>query len=67
MKIAVISDIHGSLAAFNAVLRDLHSQDVDQVLVGGDLVLGGRQPTEVLDLLLGTKWPAVRGNTEHSC
>jgi predicted phosphodiesterase len=64
MKIAIVSDIHGNLAAFTPVLRDLHSQDADQVLVGGDLVLGGRQPTEVLDLLLETGWPAVLGNTD---
>jgi predicted phosphodiesterase len=64
MKIALVSDIHGNLAAFKAVLRDVHHQDVDQVLVGGDLILGGRQPTEVLDLLLEKGWPAVLGNTD---
>jgi predicted phosphodiesterase len=64
MKIAIVSDIHGNLAALKPVFRDLQSQDADQVLVGGDLVLGGRQPTEVLDLLLETRWPAVLGNTD---
>jgi predicted phosphodiesterase len=64
VKIAIVSDIHGNLTAFKAVLRDLYSQNVAQVLIGGDLVLGGRQPTEVLDLLLEKGWPAVLGNTD---
>jgi predicted phosphodiesterase len=64
MKIAIVSDLHGNLAAFHAVLRDLDSQDVDEVLVGGDLVLGVRQPAQVLELLMERTWPAVLGNTD---
>ncbi len=64
MRIAVISDIHGNLAALNAVLADLESQGVDEVLVGGDLAESGRQPAEVLDLLIDRRWPAVVGNAD---
>ncbi len=64
MRIAVISDIHGNLAALHAVLADLESQEVDEVLVGGDLAQGGRQPAEVLDLLIDRRWPAVVGNAD---
>ncbi len=64
MRIAVISDIHGNLAALHAVLTDLDSQEVDEVLVGGDLAQGGRQPAEVLDLLIDRQWPAVVGNAD---
>ena len=64
MRIAVISDIHGNFAALHAVLTDLESQEVDEVLVGGDLAQGGRQPAEVLDLLIDRRWPAVVGNAD---
>jgi len=64
MKIAVISDIHGNFAALQAVVRDLEAQHPDEVLVGGDLVLGGRQPAEVLNFLIERRWPAVLGNTD---
>jgi predicted phosphodiesterase len=64
MRIAIISDIHGNLAALEAVLRDLDHQEVGEVLVGGDLAEGGRQPGEVLDLLMARGWPAVVGNAD---
>lgn len=64
MRIAVVSDIHGNFTALQAVVQDLETQHPDAVLVGGDLVLGGRQPAEVLDLLVERRWPAVLGNTD---
>lgn len=64
LRIAIISDLHGNFAALGAVVRDLETQDPDEVWVGGDLVLGGRQPAEVLDLLIERGWPAVLGNTD---
>ena len=56
MRLAIISDIHGNLAALEAVVRDIYEQRVDEVLVGGDLAEGGRQPAEVLDLLARRQW-----------
>lgn len=64
MRLAVVSDIHGNFAALQAVLTDLDRQRVDEVLVGGDLAEGGRQPAEVLDLLMARGWPAVVGNAD---
>src|SRR5271167_2586167 len=37
MRIAVVSDIHGNLTAFEAVLADLQQTSPDLVLHGGDL------------------------------
>ncbi len=65
MRIAIIADIHGNFAALQAVLEDLDRQDVDDILVGGDLVDGGRQPAEVLDLLRERRWPTVQGNSDR--
>lgn len=40
MKLAVISDIHGNLTALEAVLADIQSQGVDQILNSGRYRLG---------------------------
>jgi hypothetical protein len=64
VRIAIVSDIHGNFAALQAVVADLDRQAVDEVLVGGDLVQGGRQPAEVLDFLMDRRWPAVLGNAD---
>lgn len=45
MKIAVLSDIHGNLAALEAVLTDL-GDDADQTWVLGDLAAHGPYPAE---------------------
>ncbi len=65
MQIAVISDIHGNFAALESVLSDIKEQGVDEVLVGGDLADGGRQPDAVLDTLMARKWSVVRGNSDR--
>jgi predicted phosphodiesterase len=65
VRIAVVSDIHGNFAALQAVVRDLDRQSADEVLVGGDLAEGGRQPVEVLEFLIDRRWPAVMGNADR--
>lgn len=65
MRIAIVSDIHGNFAALQAVVRDLDRQSIDEVLVGGDLAEGGRQPAEVLDFLTARRWPTVLGNADQ--
>jgi len=37
VRIAVVSDIHGNLTAFEAVLADLRQTSPDLILHGGDL------------------------------
>ena len=51
MRVAVLSDLHGNLTAFEAVLVDLKSASVDFVGHGGDLVANGARPTEVADII----------------
>jgi predicted phosphodiesterase len=65
VRIAIVSDIHGNFAALQAVAADLDRQSVDEVLVGGDLAQGGRQPVEVLEFLQARGWPAVLGNADQ--
>jgi len=49
MRIAILSDIHGNLTAFQAVVRDLRDAAPDLILHGGDLADGGSSPVEIID------------------
>ena len=64
-RIAVVSDIHGNLTAFAAVLADLRQTSPDVILHGGDLADGGSSPVEIVDLIRDLGWPGVLGNTDE--
>jgi predicted phosphodiesterase len=63
--LALLYDVHGNLAALEAVLRDAESQGCDSFLLGGDYALFGPQPRESVERLdsLGAEW--IRGNGER--
>lgn len=65
MRIAVVSDIHGNLAALEAVLADLKLTSPDLIFHGGDLAHGGSRPAEVVDRIMELRWPGVCGNTDE--
>jgi putative phosphoesterase len=65
MKIAALSDIHGNLAALNAVLRHVRSQGADVVVNLGDIVSGSLFPGETADRLMALDLPTIRGNHER--
>ncbi len=65
MRLAVVSDVHGSLAALEAVSADLGRMSPDLTVHGGDLVVLGPQPAEVIDRLRELGWPGVLGNTDE--
>ena len=62
MIIAVLSDIHGNLPAFKAVLKDLENKGVEQVCCLGDIVGYGGQSKECLEMIRMIATPTVRGN-----
>ena len=49
-RIALISDVHGNLPAFQAVLRTIEEEGVDGIWCLGDLVGYGAQPNECVAL-----------------
>ncbi|MGH3995764.1 MAG: metallophosphoesterase family protein, partial [Pseudonocardiaceae bacterium] len=49
-KIALLTDVHGNLPAFIAVLADVDTQNVDAIWFLGDLVGYGAQPDECVKL-----------------
>lgn len=65
MRVAALYDIHANLPALEAVLEDVRDAEVDQVMVGGDVV-PGPMPREALALLLGLDIPVqfIHGNGE---
>lgn len=63
--IAVISDIHGNLRALEAVLAEIDRLAPAQVVVGGDLALGGPRPAECIELIRRRGYTSIRGNTDE--
>jgi putative phosphoesterase len=48
-RIAVLSDVHGNLAALEATLADIRAEAPDAILVAGDLALNGPDPAGCID------------------
>lgn len=65
MRFAVVSDIHGNGAAFEAVLKDLRNTAPDLIFHGGDLADSGSNPAEIVDRIRDLGWPGVLGNTDE--
>jgi putative phosphoesterase len=63
--VAALYDIHGNLAALEAVLAEV--PDDATILVGGDICAGGEQPSETLTRLrgLGDRVAWLRGNADR--
>lgn len=64
MRLAVLSDIHGNLEAFQEVLKDLDALRPDRVVCLGDAVGYGPDPDAVLELIIRRRIPCVMGNHE---
>lgn len=64
MRTAIISDIHGNLAALEAVLADLRAAGIERVVCLGDVAATGPQPHQVIERLRTLKCPTVMGNTD---
>ena len=65
MRVAALYDIHGNLPALEAVLDPIRQWNVDQVVIGGDVV-PGPMPRETLTCLAGLDIPVryIQGNCE---
>ncbi len=75
MRYAIVSDIHANFQAWNAVLIDIRSQNIDRILCLGDVIGYGPNPAETLrsvhanihDFVLGNHDAAFCGkiDSEH--
>jgi predicted phosphodiesterase len=65
VRLAFVSDIHGNLAALEAVIADLEQRQVDQVVNLGDTLSGPLLPQETAQRLRALPWRHVAGNHER--
>lgn len=62
MKLAIIADIHGNLAALESVLADAKNQNVTQIIVNGDLVNRGPDNVAVMERIHNDGYLVILGN-----
>ena len=65
MRIAVVTDIHGNLAALQAVVQDIRRRRVDRVINLGDSVSGPLLPLQTARWLMASGWLHLAGNHER--
>jgi len=65
-RVAIITDIHGNLAALEATLAAIDAAAIRTVYCGGDLVGYGPYPNEVCDLIRDRGIPTIYGNYDHA-
>jgi protein phosphatase len=64
VKLAILSDIHGNLTAFEAVIAELERENISRIVCLGDVAVMGSQPARVIDRLNDLRIPVVMGNTD---
>ncbi|WP_145049693.1 metallophosphoesterase [Paenibacillus xylanexedens] len=64
-RIAIVSDIHGNMTAWEAVLNDIRSRGLKRIFCLGDLVGKGPDPVQVVDRVRETCEQVVRGNWDE--
>ncbi|MFN3301380.1 MAG: metallophosphoesterase family protein, partial [Sediminibacterium sp.] len=62
MRIAVISDIHANLPAFEETLKSIEKNEVDAIYCLGDLVGYNIWPNAVINEIRKRKIPTIAGN-----
>ncbi|MBI5376517.1 MAG: metallophosphoesterase family protein [Candidatus Schekmanbacteria bacterium] len=65
MKIAIISDIHANLEAFESVLAEIDSIAPDEIYCLGDIVGYNANPNECVELIRKRNIPSIMGNHDR--
>lgn len=65
MRVVVIADIHGNLAALEAALAEVERLRPDQLVVAGDVVDGGPDSAACWERVKALGCPVLRGNHER--
>jgi predicted phosphodiesterase len=64
MKIAILSDIHGNMEAFQSVLKAIEQAQISRIFCLGDCIGYGPEPHKVLNLIDELNISTVLGNHE---
>lgn len=65
MRFAAIADIHGNVLALEAVLADIQSLGISEVVNLGDHFSGPLEAGKTADILLQRRFPSIRGNHDR--
>ncbi|HZV54580.1 MAG TPA: metallophosphoesterase family protein [Rhodocyclaceae bacterium] len=65
MRIALVSDIHGNLAALEAVAADIGRRGIDFVINLGDNISGPLLPRQTASFLMSSGWLSLAGNHDR--
>lgn len=63
-RLALFGDVHGNLAALQAVLAAVGAAGITRGACTGDLVMRGLAPERCVDVVRALGWPCARGNTD---
>lgn len=63
-RVAIIIDIHGNLEALEAILKDIKTQAVDEMICLGDSIDISPNSKECIDLLIENNIKSVLGDHE---
>ena len=66
MRYAIISDIHANFDAFETVLKDIDSSQIDRTVCLGDVVGYGAQPRECIAALREREILTIAGNHDYA-
>jgi putative phosphoesterase len=64
-KIAILSDIHGNIAALEKVVEDFKDRNVDRIFNLGDHLSGPLWPKETIEFLMRQDWVHIKGNHDR--
>lgn len=65
MRYAIISDVHGNIAALEAVIKDSQARQIDKYIFFGDYYMGLPYPNECIDLIRSLHNAIIiKGNNE---
>lgn len=64
-KIAIISDIHGNLQALEAIIKDIRSKNINEVICLGDTIAIGPNSKECIEMILEENMKIILGNHEE--
>lgn len=64
MRVIVLSDVHGNCFALETAFADMKRTAYDHIVCNGDMIQGGPQPHETVQLLREMKCSIVMGNSD---
>jgi predicted phosphodiesterase len=64
MRLIVLSDVHGNCFALETALADMKQAGFDRIVCNGDMIQGGPQPNETVQLLREMNCSIVMGNSD---